>query len=246
MARVIRGVDVGDGVLVLIGNYSGDTMNFELAVEMAEAEGIRVATLIVADDVASAPPERATDRRGIAGLAFAYKVAGGLVQKGAPLDELVLGVKSALQGVRSMGVALAPCVIPAVGHKSFDLDEGTMELGMGIHGEPGVRRTELGTADEIAEVLVTSILADYGDDVPERVAVLINGLGATSSEELYILYGFVRSELLRAGVEVGRTYIGEFATSMEMAGASVTLMRLSTSLEQLLDSPSHSPMVAYW
>ncbi len=246
MARVLRAADSGSGVVVIIGNYTGDVMNFELAAEMVGADGVEVDTVVVADDVASAPRERASDRRGIAGLAFAYKVAGALAQRGAERAEVVAGLRAALDGVRSMGVALGPCVIPAVGTASFDLDEGSMEIGMGIHGEPGVRRGALGSAAEIAEALVGPIVADFGDAVPERAALLVNGLGATSKEELYILLNHARAALERAGVEVRRCYVGEFATSMEMAGASLTLMRLDDGLERLLDAPSRSPMLAFW
>ncbi len=246
MARVIRGVDSGEGVVAVIGNYTGDGLNFEMAAEMVKEFGISVDIVRVTDDVASAPPERASDRRGIAGLTFAVKVAGALARRGASRSDLCAELSETLGGLKTMGVALGPCTIPEVGRPSFDLPEGTMELGMGIHGEPGVRRVELASAAQIAEELVSRLLADFGGSVPERVAVLVNGLGATSVEELYVLYGAVHELLSRARVVVERAYVGEFSTSMEMSGASVTLLQLNDRIRALLDEPVGSPLLSLW
>lgn len=246
MARVIRAVDSGAGVVVIIGNYTGDGLNFEMAVEMVKEYGISVEIVRVTDDVASAPPDRGYDRRGIAGLALAFKVAGALARHGASLSGVCAELSRTLGGLKTMGVALGPCTIPEVGHPSFDLPEGSMELGMGIHGEPGVQRTELASATHIAEELVGRLLADYGGSAPERVAVLVNGLGATSVEELYVLYGAVHEVLLRCQVTVDRSYIGEFSTSMEMSGASVTLLQLNDRICDLLDEPVNSPLLSLW
>ena len=236
-----RAVDGGAGVLYLYGNYGGDVMNFDLAAEMAEAEGISVTTVLVADDVASAPPERADDRRGVAGLFFAYKIAGAAAEHGAPLEQVADAARHALGNTRSMGVGLSPTILPAAGKPTFELGDGEMEIGIGIHGEPGVRRGPLETADEVADDLLAAIAADLGLATGDRVAVLVNGLGATPLEELYIVYRRVHASLASRGVEVDRQFIGEFATSLEMAGASLTIMRLDDRLTELLDAPARSP-----
>ena len=236
-----RGVDGGAGVLYLFGNYGGDVLNFELAAEMADAEGIATATVLVADDVASAPSERADARRGVAGLFFAYKCAGAAAEAGGSLEEVAEAARHALAGTRSMGVGLSPTILPAAGKPTFELGEGEMEIGIGIHGEPGVRRGRLETADEVADDLLGAIAADLGLGRGDRVAVLVNGLGATPLEELYIVYRRVHAGLSGLGVEIVRPYIGEFATSLEMAGASLTVMRVDDRIEGWLDAPARSP-----
>lgn len=240
---VTREVHGGAGVLYLYGNYSGDVMNFDLAAELAEAEGIGVATVLAADDVASAPKGSEPRRRGIAGIALLYKVAGARVEEGASLAEVVATTNAAAAGLRSMGVALSPCVLPAAGRPTFDLPEGEMEIGMGIHGEPGVRRGALEPAQQIAEQLVARITEDLPYRRGDEVAVLINGLGATPKEELYILFRSVREILGSSGIAVRRTWVGEYATSLEMAGASVSLLRLDDELSRLLDAPCESPFI---
>jgi dihydroxyacetone kinase-like protein len=236
-----RGVDGGAGVLYLYGNYGGDVLNFELAGEMAEAEGIEVATVLVADDVASAPAERSESRRGVAGMFFAFKCAGAVAEAGGTLDEVAEAARHALAGTRSMGVGLSPTILPAAGKPTFELADGEMEIGIGIHGEPGVRRAPLETADEIADDLLGAVAADLELGVGDRVAVLVNGLGATPLEELYILYRRIHAGLAERGVTVARPYIGEFATSLEMAGASLTVMRLDDRRIGWLDAPARSP-----
>ena len=216
-------------------------MNFDLAAELADASGIEVQTLLAADDVASAPPERADRRRGIAGIFLLYKVAGAAAASGSSLDEVVAVTRRAADGLRTMGVALSPCTIPAAGVPTFSLPDGEMEIGMGIHGEPGVRRGALEPADRIADELVETILADREYASGSRVAVLVNGLGATPKEELYILYRRVAERLAERGLTVHRVWIGEYATSLEMAGASVTLIRLDDELRMLLDAPAETP-----
>ena len=231
------------GVLYLYGNYSGDVMNFDFAAELAEAEGIEIATVLGADDVASAPKGSESRRRGIAGIALLYKVAGARAEEGASLAEVVASTATAATALRSMGVALSSCVLPAAGHPTFDLPEGEMEIGMGIHGEPGVRRGELEPAARIAEQLLAHILDDLPYRRGDEVAVLVNGLGATPKEELYILFKSVREILDSSGIAVRRTWVGEYATSLEMAGASVSLLRLDDELARLLDAPCESPFV---
>jgi len=238
-----KAVDGGAGVLFLYGNYSGDVMNFDLAAELADAEGIPTATLLAADDVASAPKGSEDRRRGVAGIAFLYKVAGARAEEGADLAEVLAVAQRAAAGLRSMGVALSPCTLPAAGRPTFTLPEGEMEIGMGIHGEPGVRRGPLQAADEIAEQLVAQLLPDLPYEEGGEVAVLVNGLGATPKEELYVLYRSVAPRLAAAGLSVARVWVGEYATSLEMAGASVSLMRLDRELKQLLDAPCESPFV---
>lgn len=231
----------GVGCIYLYGNYSGDTMNFGMAAEMAAMEDIRVETVLVSDDVASAPRAQWQRRRGVAGLVFAYKVAGARAQEGASLDEVVAVTQRAVAQTCSMGVALAPCTVPAAGVPTFTIGEDEMEIGMGIHGEAGVHRGKLESADQIAARLTRAVLEDLPFVRGDRVAMLINGLGATPPEELYVLYRRVRQILQAEGVVVHRSYIGEYATSLEMAGASLTLLRLDDELARLIDAPAKSP-----
>jgi len=238
-----REVNGNAGVVYLYGNYSGDVMNFDLAGELAEVEGIEIVTVLAADDVASAPKGSESRRRGIAGIALLYKVAGARAEEGASLAEVVAATNAAAAGLRSMGVALSSCVLPAAGQPTFSLPEGEMEIGMGIHGEPGVRRGELEPAAQIAEQLVSHIVDDLPYRRGDEVAVLVNGLGATPKEELYILFRSVREILGSSGIAVRRTWVGEYATSLEMAGASVSLLRLDDELARLLDAPCESPFI---
>lgn len=236
-----RAANGGSGVLYIYGNYGGDVLNFDLAADMVGSEGIENVTVLVTDDVASAPKERASDRRGVAGLVFAWKCAGAAAERGDSLQQVADAARWAVANTRSMGVGLSPTIIPAAGRPTFQLGEDEMEIGIGIHGEPGARRAHLGTADQIADELVEAITMDLGLARGDRVAVMINGLGATPLEELYIVYRRVKSTLDRLGVTVHRPFVGEFATSLEMAGASVTLMRIDERLEALLDAPARSP-----
>jgi phosphoenolpyruvate---glycerone phosphotransferase subunit DhaK len=241
MLEVTRAVDAGAGVLYLYGNYGGDVMNFDLAAELAGAEGIEVTTVLGADDVASAPRGEEARRRGIAGIFFLYKVAGASAARGDLLGTVQRVAEKAAASVRSMGVALAPCILPAAGVPTFDLPAGQMEIGMGIHGEPGVRRGPLETADRIAEQLTTAVLDDLPFAAGDEVAALVNGLGATPSEELYILYRGIHRILEQREIRVHRVYVGEYATSLEMAGASLSLLRLDDELKELIDAPAESP-----
>ena len=218
-------------------------MNFSLAAELAEAEGIEVGAILAADDVASAPRGSESRRRGIAGIAFLYKVAGARAEEGGSLAEVMAATSRAADGLRTMGVALSPCVVPAGGVPTFTLPAGEMEIGMGIHGEPGVRRGALETADQIGLQLVDQILEDLPYRRGDEVAILVNGLGATPREELYILYRSVHQALISFGIVVRRSWVGEYATSLEMAGASVSLLRLDEGLLRLFDAPCQSPLV---
>lgn len=238
-----RESDGGAGVLYLYGNYGGDVFSFDDAAELALDEGITVRTVLVADDVASAPADRREDRRGVAGLALAFKVAGAAAAEGASLDEVADAVELLNANMGSMGVGLSPTVLPAAGEPTFTLDEGEMEIGIGIHGERGVRRGPLDSADSIADELFDTIAADLGLVDGDSVAVLVNGLGATPLEELYLLLRRVSQRCTEAGITIEKPYVGEYATSLEMAGASVTLVRLDDRLRRLLGAPASSPFV---
>lgn len=244
MLNATRAISAGAGVLYLFGNYSGDVMNFGMAAEMAEAEGIRVETVLAADDVASAPKGQEGRRRGIAGIFYAYKLAGAKAETGAPLAEVKRIAEKAVANTRSMGVALSPCTVPAAGRPTFTLGEDEMEIGMGIHGEPGVRRGKLESADTITGALLETIFADLPLSRGDRVSVLVNGLGATPQEELYVMYRRLYRLLEARGIAIYRPYIGEYATSMEMAGASISLLKLDEELIPLLDAPAHTPFVS--
>jgi dihydroxyacetone kinase-like protein len=236
-----RAAHGGAGVLYLYGNYGGDVMNFDLASELALDEGIETATVLGTDDVASAPPSRAADRRGVAGLFFAYKCAGAAAEMGRPLKDVEAAARAAVANTRSMGVGLSPTILPAAGKPTFEMGPDEMEIGIGIHGERGVRRGPLETADRIAEDLLGKISEDLSLSRADEVAVLVNGLGATPLEELYILYRYVSRSLEGMGVRIRRPYVGEFATSLEMAGASLSVMRLTPDLAPLLEAPALSP-----
>lgn len=243
MLAATRGVDGGAGVLYLFGNYSGDVLNFELAADMADTEGISTRTVITNDDVASAGPEERTERRGVAGMFFAYKCAGATAEAGGSLDDVTSVAVEANERTRTMGVGLSPTILPAAGQPTFTLGADEMELGIGIHGEPGVERGPLAPADDVADMLLDRVLADLPPG-GEDVCVLVNGLGATPREELYILYRRLHQGLEREGLRVHRAYVGEYATSLEMAGASVSLLRLTDQLTSLVDAPARSPFFA--
>jgi phosphoenolpyruvate---glycerone phosphotransferase subunit DhaK len=236
-----KAVDGGAGVLYLYGNYGGDVLNFDLASDLAELEDIETRTVLGRDDVASQPRDRAEDRRGVAGIFFAYKAAGAAAERGDSLEEVAKIAEEVVANTATMGIGLSPTILPTTGNPSFDLPDGEMEVGIGIHGEPGIHRGALETADEIADRLVAAIVLDLSLTSGDRVAVLVNGLGATPLEELYVLYRRVHQLLGDAGAEVVRTYVGEYATSLEMAGASVSVLRLDDARLELLNTPAHSP-----
>ena len=208
---------------------------------MASVEGIRTLSLVGNDDVASAPKGQEQKRRGVAGIFFVYKAAGAAAAAGASLDEVARIAEKARAAVRTMGVALTPCIVPEVGHASFSLGEKEMEIGMGIHGEPGIRRGELLPADAVVDEMLKPIVDDLPFAKGDEVAVLLNGLGATPKEELYVMFRRVNQQLSAKGIKVFRLYAGEFATSMEMAGASISLFRLDAELKKLLSAPASTP-----
>lgn len=239
--EAIKTVDGGAGVFLIIKNYNGDVMNFEMAKEMAEAEGMQVDQVIVNDDVAVENSSFTSGRRGIAGTVFVHKIAGAKASQGGSLEEVKTVAEKVVANVRSMGVALTPCTVPASGKPSFTLDENEMEIGIGIHGEPGIERKSVGTANEIANELTHKILADMSLNSGDEVAVMINGMGSTPEMELYIVNVSVQEILAEKGIRIYRTFVGEYMTSLEMAGCSITLLKLDEELKQLLDAESQAP-----
>ncbi len=237
--HVTREVESGAGVLYLYGNYTGDIMNFDMAAEMCELEDIETRSIVGADDVFSSTAQET--RRGVAGIFFLYKCAGAAAARMMTLDEVLSVALEAKARTRTVGFALSPCTIPEVGKPNFTLAEDEMAMGMGIHGEPGIWNGPLKTADALAEESIEALLKDMPLVRGAEVALLINGLGATSQEELYILSGAVSGLLQARGIGIHRTFVGEFATSMEMAGASVSILHLNDALKELLDAPAHTP-----
>jgi dihydroxyacetone kinase-like protein len=214
-----------------------------MAGEMVEMEDIRTTTVRVADDVASAPLTERTKRRGVAGLVYAYKITGAKADQGSTLEEVTAVAQKAADACRSVGVALTPCTVPAVGRPTFEIGETEMEIGMGIHGEPGVRRGPMRPADAIAEEMLSLLLADMPLRSGDRVSILVNSLGATPPEELYIVYRYAARKLTGLGVEIVMPLVGRYATSMEMAGMSLTFCKLDAELEALLKAPCDCPFL---
>ncbi len=243
MADAIRAANGGAGVLRLYGNYGGDNMNFDMAGEFVEVEGIETTTVRVADDVASAGLAERSKRRGVAGLVYAYKIAGAAAEARANLQEVTTIAQKAVDACHSVGVALTPCTVPAVGKPTFQIADDEMEIGMGIHGEPGVRRGSLKPADAIAEEMLALLLADMPLNAGDRISVLANSLGATPLEELYIVYRQVARKLAATGVTIVSPLVGRYATSMEMAGMSLTFCKLDDELERLLKAPCDCPFL---
>lgn len=236
-----RAVNAGRGVLYLFGNYGGDVLNFELAGDFASAEGIETTTVLVADDVLSAPKENRESRRGVAGMVFAFKCAGAAAERGDDLISVTRIAQKVVNGTRSVGVGLSPTILPAAGQPTFELPEGMMEIGIGIHGEPGTHRGPLENADQIAQRFVDSLIADRDENSSSDVALIVNGLGATPLEELYLLFRKANEIFQANGITVKRLLIGEYATSLEMAGASLSIMDLDEELLELFDAPAASP-----
>lgn len=239
--QIAREVEAGAGVLFLYGNYTGDIMTFDMAAELCDMEGIPCKSIMGADDVNSHPDP--DTRRGVAGIYFMFKAAGARADEGGSLDDVLAAARLAKDNTRTVGFALTPCVIPEVGHANFELAEDEMAMGMGIHGEPGVWNGPLKTSREIAEESLNTLLGDMPMAGGEEAAVLINGLGATSLEELYILSRDVAALLGEREIRIYKTIVGEYATSMEMAGASISLCRLNGELKRYLDHPVNTPFI---
>lgn len=241
MYEVDKAVHGGAGVLHLYGRYGGDIMNFGMAKDLCEMDDIEVHEVLVTDDVASAPKGSEDKRRGVAGLVFAYKTAGAAAEEMLSLAEVARVAQKTVDNTRTMGVALTPCIVPEAGKATFSIGEDEMEVGMGIHGEPGIERTKLKALDETVDVMLSRILEDLPFVSGDSVAVLVNGLGATPREELYIAYRRAAAILKDKGIAIHRKYIGEFATSLEMAGMSISLLRLDDELKKFIDAPCRSP-----
>lgn len=241
MADMIKACDRGNGVLCLYGNYGGDNMNFDMACEMVEMDDVETRTVRVKDDVASSPKETKEKRRGVAGMVYAFKVAGAAAAQMKNLDEVADVAQKALEHIRTMGVALTPCIVPQVGEPTFSIADDEIEIGMGIHGEKGIEVRKMMTADEVADILVERITADMPLVSGDEVSVMVNGLGATPLEEQLIVYGRVHKLLKDKGVKVFMPHVGEFATSMEMAGLSLTIFKLDEELKALLAAPAKTP-----
>lgn len=240
MYEVDKAVHAGAGVLHLYGNYGGDIMNFGMAKDLCAMDDIEVVEVLGTDDVSSAPKGEESKRRGVAGLLFAYKTAGAAAEEMRSLSEVARIAQKTVDRTRTMGVALTPCVVPEVGHATFSLGEDEMEIGMGIHGEPGIERTKMKSADAVVDVMLEKILEDMNIE-SGRAAVLVNGLGATPLEELYIAYRRIAAFLGERGIRIHRKYVGEYAGSLEMAGMSISLLHLDDELAPLLDAPCCSP-----
>lgn len=242
MEAGIRAADAGAGVLCLYGNYGGDKMNFRQAMDdCRELEDIRCEELLGTDDIASAPKELADTRRGVAGIVYAYKIAGAAAEEMRNLDEVVSVTRKALQNIRTMGVALTPCVVPEVGSPTFSIEEQEMEIGMGIHGEKGISTSCILTADEVADMIIEKINGELRLSPGSEVSVMINGLGATSMEEQFIVYRRIARIMRDKNITIVSPHIGEFATSMEMTGLSVTVFLLDEELKRLLLAPAVTP-----
>ena len=235
-----RAANQKKGVACLYGNYSGDNMNVKMAVKMAEKEGIQVKTVIANDDVASAPKDQRDKRRGVAGEVLMWKVGGAKAALGGSLDEVIAAAQKAIDNTRSVGIGLTPCTLPAVGHPNFEIKPGTMEVGIGHHGEPGIEVCPLETAAQMAERMVNVVLPDYPFVSGDEVVVLVSGLGATPVMELYVLYDEIEKILVKKGIKIHRGYAGNYFTSLEMMGATLTVMKLDDELKKLLDMPCYS------
>lgn len=235
-----RAADSGKGVACLYGNYSGDNMNVKMAVKLAKKEGIEVRTVVANDDAASAPKDQAEKRRGVAGEILMWKVAGAMAASGADLEDVIASAKDAIDHTRSVGIGLTPCTLPAVGHPNFEIKDGTMEVGIGHHGEPGIEVCPLESAASVARRM-TKIVCDDLPFLPgDETVVLLSGLGATPLMELYILYDEVQRILASMEISVHRAYVGNYFTSLEMSGASLTVMKLNDRLKTLIDLDVYS------
>ena len=232
--------DQGKGVACLYGNYSGDNMNVKMAVKMAKKAGITVKTVVANDDVASAPKDQREKRRGVAGEVLMWKVGGAKAAKGGDLDEVIAAAQKAIDNTRSVGIGLTPCTLPAVGHPNFEIKEGTMEVGIGHHGEPGIEVCPLESANEMAKRMVDVVVPDYPFVEGDEVVVLVSGLGATPVMELYVLYDEIDRLLTEKGIKTHKAYVGNYFTSLEMMGATLTVMKLDDELKELIDMPAYS------
>nr|WP_321443340.1 dihydroxyacetone kinase subunit DhaL [uncultured Cohaesibacter sp.] len=244
IVEAARAVDGGEGILFLYGNYASDSMNFDMAAEKLSEDGIKVCSVPVTDDVSSAPPERRHERRGVAGDIFVFKIAGAAADRMMPLDDVKNIALRANLSTATMGVALKSCSLPQTRKPNFEIGENEMEIGMGLHGEPGIRRTSLDTADNVADLLMAFIQEELQLTAGEKVGVLVNGLGSTTTMELYILFNRLKQSLDEMDVLIHRSFVGEFATSLDMGGASISVIKLDDEMAELLDHSCYSVALA--
>ncbi len=233
--NAIKEANGGKGVACLYGNYAGDNMNVKMAMEMADDDDIVVKTVVANDDVPSAPSDQLGKRRGVAGEILMWKCGGAKAAKGANLDEVIASAQKAINNTRSIGVGLTPCTIPEVGKPNFQIEPGKMELGIGHHGEPGIKVTDLKPADEVAKMMVDIVLPDLPFKQKDEVVVLVSGLGATPVMELYILFSKMHDLIGDKGIKIYRSYVGNYFTSLEMMGATLTVMKVDDELKELVD-----------
>jgi dihydroxyacetone kinase-like protein len=237
----IKSADGGDGVILLYNNYEGDVLNFDMAQEMAREDGIKVDTVLITDEISSAPKERLADRRGTTADRLVIKIGGGAAESGNDFDTVVIILKKAIYNSRSLGVSLSACTVPGTGLPTFDFEEGKMEFGMGVHGEAGARRVDLMTADATTERLLTAIVEDLPYIKGDEVIALVNSYGSTTRMEMFIIMRRIHSFLAEKGISVYASELGEFATVQEMAGISITLLKLDEELKKYYDAPADSP-----
>lgn len=246
MYQVTKHIDQGSGVLYVYGNYTGDIINFDMAAELADLDGIAVRQVVGNDDVASSVVGEEHKRRGVAGIFFIYKAAGAAAAEGHSLEDVTRIADKARLNTRTMGVALSSCVVPEIGKATFFIGDDEMEIGMGIHGEPGISRKKLAAADAVVDEMMDRIFRETAYQSGDTVAVLINGLGGTPLEELYILFRRVSQLLEARGVTAKHVWVGEFATSMEMAGASISILHLDEELDRMMAAPANTPFFKHF
>ncbi len=245
MLIATRAVNGGAGVLHVVKNYTGDVLNFEMAAELADADGIKVASVVTNDDVAVQDSLYTAGRRGVGVTVLLEKIVGGLAETGAPLEQVAALARKVNDHGRSMGMALTSCIVPAAGKPTFELGEDEMEIGIGIHGEPGRRRVKLASANEITEMLATPVIEDLGLKSGEQVLALVNGMGGTPLIELYVVYNALHKILQGKNITIARSLVGNYITSLEMAGCSITLVRLDDELTRYWDAPVHTPALRW-
>jgi dihydroxyacetone kinase-like protein len=246
MYEVTKHIDQGAGVVYIYGNYTGDIINFDMAAELADLDGIKVTQVVGNDDIASSIVGEEHKRRGVAGIFFVFKAAGAAAAEGLSLDEVTRIADKARLRTRTIGVALSSCVVPEIGHATFSIGPDEMEIGMGIHGEPGISRKKLAPADSVIDEMMERVFAEQSFCDKDEVAVLVNGLGGTPREELYILFRRVSQLLGVRGVRAKHVWIGEFATAMEMAGASISILHLDDELDRLIGAPADTPFFSHY
>ena len=237
----IKEADSGKGVLCIYGNYGGDVMNFDMASEMLDLENIKAESVVVTDDVASAKINEKNKRRGVAGMIYVYKIAGSLAETGAEFEDVKNIAIKTNENIRTMGIALTPCILPQAGKPTFEIEDDEMEIGMGIHGEPGIRRGKLKSANEITDELFQKLIEDVSLEKGDKISLLINSLGATPLEELFIVSNKLQDNFNLKAIDISKTFVGRFATSMEMSGLSISILKLDDELETHLLTPAQCP-----